>query len=112
VPPADRARTKPFIDGAVARVTQAGAGVLLLALGSAGYLSAGLLGALVVGFVLAWLVVAATTRGPYLDLLRRAVASGSAPPPEGMEPVDLESAEMLLQFLAEEDPLIALGAMN
>jgi len=112
VPPADRARTKPFIDGAVARVTQAGVGVLLLALGSSGHLSGLLLGVLVAGFVVAWLAVAATTRGPYLDLLRRAVASDSSGPPVGTEPVDLESAETLLQFLAHEDPLIALGAMN
>jgi AAA family ATP:ADP antiporter len=112
VPAADRARTKPFIDGAVARITQAGAGVLLLVLGSAGYLSGWLLGSLVVAFVAVWLGVAATTRGPYLDLLRRAVASDSAEPPADMEPVDLEGAETLLGFLAHEDPLIALGAVN
>jgi AAA family ATP:ADP antiporter len=112
VPAVDRARTKPFIDGALARLTQASAGLLLLGLGSAGYLSADLLAVLVVGFVMVWLAVAVTTRGPYLGLLRRAVAMDSAGPPEGLEPVDLDSAETLLQYLADEDPLIALGAMN
>ena len=39
VPPVARARVKPFIDGALVRTTQAGAGLLLLGLGGANFLS-------------------------------------------------------------------------
>ena len=112
VPAADRARTKPFIDGPVARVTQAAAGVLLLALGGAGYLSARKLAALVLVFLFVWLVVAATTHGPYLGLLRRAVASDDVSAPTGTEDDDAESAASLVQYLADDDPLVALGALN
>src|ERR1700722_11609098 len=48
VPALYRARAKPFIDGALSRTTQAAAGLLLLALAGANYLSARLLGSLVV----------------------------------------------------------------
>lgn len=112
VPPTARTRAKPFIDGALARVTQAGIGALTLAAGSAGYLSARGLAAGVVVLVVGWLVVAVTTRRPYLGLLRRAVAKGGPDRPSEMDPIDLESAETLVEYLAHDDPLLVLGAMG
>ena len=111
VPPVIRARAKPFIDGAVARTTQALAGLLLLALGGANYLSSWLLGGIVVAAVVVWLAVAVTTRGPYLGLLRHAVVGDSVVAPD-VDPIDLESAEVLVERLADQDRLVVLGAMN
>jgi ATP:ADP antiporter, AAA family len=112
VPAVDRARTKPFIDGPVARATQAAAGVLLLALGGMGYLSAWRLAALVLVFVAVWLVTAITAHGPYLGLLRRAITSDDVGGPPGPEVDDAETAESLVEYLADYDPLVALAALN
>jgi AAA family ATP:ADP antiporter len=111
VPARVRARTKPFIDGALARVTQALAGLLLLGLGGANYLSSWLLAGVVIAAVIAWLAAAATTRRPYLALLRHAVVGDPVTQPE-LDPIDLESAETLVERLADQDPLVVLGAMN
>jgi AAA family ATP:ADP antiporter len=111
VPPALRARAKPFIDGALARTTQALAGLLLLALGGANYLSWWLLAAIVVAATGTWVGVAVTARGPYLGLLRHAVMGDFVAPPD-LDPIDLESAETLVELLAHEDPLVVMGAMN
>jgi ATP:ADP antiporter, AAA family len=112
VPAAVRARAKPFIDGALARVTQAAAGILLLALGGANYLSSWLLGGIVVAAILTWLVVAVTARRPYLDLLRHAVMGDALVDQPELDAIDLESAETLVEYLAHQDPLVVLGAMN
>jgi len=111
VPPGIRARAKPFIDGAVARATQALGGLLLLGLGGANYLSSWLLGGIVVAAIAVWLVVAIGTRGPYLGLLRHAVVGDAAIAPD-IDPIDLESAEVLVERLADQDRLVVLGAMN
>lgn len=111
VPPAVRARAKPFIDGAVARMTQAVAGLLLLGLGGANYLSSWLLGGIVVAATVTWLAVAIGMRGPYLGLLRHAVM-GDSPVVPDIDPIDLESAEALVERLADQDRLVVLGAMN
>jgi ATP:ADP antiporter, AAA family len=111
VPPEFRARAKPFIDGALARLTQAAAGLLLLGLAGANYVSSWLLGGIVVAGSMAWLAVAVRARGPYLGLLRHAVMGNVTATPD-LDPIDLESAERLVELLASEDPLVALGAMN
>lgn len=111
VPPGLRATTKPFIDGALARMTQAVAGLLLLALGGANYLSSWLLAGIVVAAIAGWLAVAITMRGPYLGLLRHALMGEPVPQPD-VDPIDLESAETLVERLADQDRLVVLGAMN
>ncbi|MGA7118675.1 MAG: MFS transporter [Polyangiaceae bacterium] len=112
VPQRVRARAKPFIDGALARVTQATGGIVLLALGSTNALSARLLAALAVAAAGAWLAVAVTTRGPYLALLRHAVLGDSLALESDGDRIDEESAEKLVEYLAHEDRLVVLGAMN
>jgi AAA family ATP:ADP antiporter len=111
VPAGLRARSKPFIDGALARLTQASVGVVLLALGGVDYLSSWLLGALAVVAIVAWLVVAVTTRRPYLTMLRH-VVMGDPAEPDAIDPLDMESAETLVELLAHQDPLVVLGAMS
>jgi AAA family ATP:ADP antiporter len=110
VPASVRTRAKPFIDGALSRMTQAVAGLGLLALGGANYLSSWLLAGIVGAAIVLWLAVAATTRGPYLELLRHAV-TGDAVAPVNLD-LDLESAERLVELLAHQDPLVVVGAMS
>jgi AAA family ATP:ADP antiporter len=108
VSPVARARAKPILDGALARTTQALCGGAFLLLGA--YLTplwlAVIAGVLAVG----WLAVAATTRGPYLDLLRRAIPS--LRPELEADPLDLEGAEELVQLLAHSDVRLAAGAID
>ena len=108
VAPAARTRAKPFIDGALARATQAVCGAALLAL--AAWLSPRAMAAAAALLTLAWVAVAVTTRRPYLDLLRRAISTLG--PELGADPIDVESAASLVQLLAHDDPSIVLGAMN
>jgi len=53
-----------------------------------------------------------TLRRPYLRLLRSAVTSGSLNPSDSDEPLDLETAELLVQRLASDDALQVEGAMR
>jgi len=107
-----RAAAKPFIDGAMARTAQAIVGAVLLALGNAHYLAARPLAAGVVALLGLWLVLAITTRRPYLALLSRAIASDAIAPHDEADPLDLETAEELVQHLSDEDPLTVIGAMT
>ena len=107
-----RSAAKPFIDGAMARTAQAIVGAVLLALGNAHYLAARPLAAGVVGLLGVWLVLAITTRRPYLALLSRAIANDAIAPHDEADPLDLESAEELVQHLSDEDPLTVMGAMT
>ena len=107
-----RSAAKPFIDGALARIAQAAVGATLLALGNGHYLAARPLAAGLVSLLGLWLILAITTRGPYLALLSRAIANDSLAPHAEAEPLDLESAEELVQRLADEDPLTVIGAMT
>ncbi|HEY1697643.1 MAG TPA: MFS transporter [Polyangiaceae bacterium] len=112
VPQRVRARAKPFIDGALVRVTQAVAGGVLLALGSANYLSPSLLAGIVLAAVAAWMAVALTTRRPYLAVLRHAIAGDALLTTPELDPIDLESAGTLVEYLASEDAGVVVGAMN
>ena len=111
VPPGARARAKPFIDGALVRTTQAAAGLLLLGLGGADLLSSWLLAGVVTGASGAWLAAAFAARGPYLELLRHTVTGDAVTQPD-LDAIDLESAETLVERLADQDPLVVLGAMS
>jgi AAA family ATP:ADP antiporter len=112
VPASARARAKPFIDGALARATQAIVGAITLVAGSAAYLSSWSLAAGVVVLVLVWFGVAVTTWRPYLGLLRRAIAKGAPDRPTDLDPIDLERAEALVEHLAHDDPPVVVGAMS
>jgi AAA family ATP:ADP antiporter len=107
-----RQRVKPLIDGALGRTAQTVTGAALIALGSTRLLSPRPFALIVAMLALAWLANAILMRGPYLGLLRRAISRGSLDAQISLDPIDLESAELLLQHLASEDPLEVVGAMN
>jgi len=112
VPTASRNRAKPFIDGVLMRVTQGIVGVLLLTLGGMGLVSARLLEASVFGFLVIWVVLAGATRGPYLEQLRRALSAGQIGAQPEADPFDLESAEVLVQHLSDDDPVVVIAAIT
>jgi HEAT repeat protein len=107
-----RQRAKPLIDGALARASQTVTGATLLALGGTWILAPRALAAVVTMLAAAWLAIALGMRRPYLGLLRGAITSGSLQAQDSPEPLDLESAQLLVQRLASEDPLEVIGAMN
>jgi AAA family ATP:ADP antiporter len=110
--PGLRARAKPIIDGAVVRVSQALTAALILALGGTAFLSPRIFAAIVVVLGVAWAAIAFAIRGPYLDLLRDAVSDGAADRRYSADPLDLTSAEVLVEFLASSEPLEVIAAMN
>ncbi|HZU84508.1 MAG TPA: hypothetical protein VE987_16375, partial [Polyangiaceae bacterium] len=106
VPTAARQRVKPLVDGAVARAAQTATGAALIALGGTSLVSARPFALGVTLLALGWLGVAVTMRRPYLALLRRAIRGVSLGDASGsVDAIDLESAEVLVQRLASEDPL-------
>jgi AAA family ATP:ADP antiporter len=112
VPARIRQHFKPFIDGALARASQTVTGAGLLVLGGTWVLAPRPLAVVVTAFACLWLAIAVTIRKPYLALLRGAISTGTLRAPESLEPLDLESAQLLVQHLASEDPPEVLGAMN
>jgi AAA family ATP:ADP antiporter len=113
VPAAARARAKPFLDGVLPRVTQGVLGTVLVAAGAKSVLSESGLAAVAATMISVWLLLAITTYRPYLDLLRRAIASGR-PLDVGhdLAPLDFDTAETLVQQLASLDAVQVQGAMN
>jgi AAA family ATP:ADP antiporter len=107
-----RSRAKPYIDGSLARLSQGAVGAILLALAGASFFSPRVMAAVVVAFAFAWLTVAITTRRAYFKLLRRAVSGGTMDVSSGIDALDFESAEALVESLADDDPLIVVGAMD
>ncbi len=112
LPSGIRTRAKPVIDGALAKVTQAVGGAVLLILGETMHLSPVRLTAAAAAALCFWVAATSLMRAPYLDLLRRVIASGDAGHDRSTDPLDMESAESLVAYLAHDDPHIVVGAMN
>jgi AAA family ATP:ADP antiporter len=112
VPVQIRQRYKPLIDGALARGSQTVTGAALLLLGGSWLLGPKPLALCVMTLAGAWLASVVSMRTPYLALLRRAISSGTLHAQDSPEPLDLESAKLLVQHLAGEDPYEVVGAMN
>jgi AAA family ATP:ADP antiporter len=107
-----RQHFKPLIDGALARASQTVTGAGLLLLGGTWVLAPRPLAVGVTVLAAAWLAIAVTMRQPYLALLRAAISTGSLHEQDSPEPLDLESAQLLVQRLASEDPLEVVAAMS
>jgi HEAT repeat protein/MFS family permease len=106
-----RARAKPFIDGALARMVQALTAGTLLGLASAHVLTPRIFAGIIVSLSLLWLVAAATMRRHYLGQLRRSVAPALLDERSSLE-LDLPSAELIIEHLGSDDPLVVLAAIN
>jgi ATP/ADP translocase/HEAT repeat protein len=111
ISPSGRERAKPFIDGALMRISQALTAGLLLSLTAWHPRSPRIFSAIVVALALTWLLSAAAIRMPYLRLLRRLVSPGRD---RGGDPapIDMAGAELLVEHLGSDDPTVALAAME
>jgi AAA family ATP:ADP antiporter len=109
-----RGRAKPLIDGALVRTIQAVTAGVLLGISGHAFLTPRLFAAIVLALGFAWAVIAVRTRRPYMDLLRRTVigSSEAAWAPDGADPLDLATAEVLVEFLARDNPTEVLAAMD
>ena len=112
VPPAARQRVKPLIDGGLSRTAQTLTGAALFALGGTTLLGPKTLSAILVVMTGLWLVTAISMRRPYLSLLHNALSKGPLDGQETPDPIDLGTAEMLVQHLASDDPVEVEAAMS
>lgn len=103
VPIEVRGRVKPLIDGALARVAQALTACILLGLAEAGQLTRGRMIAMVLFLATSWLVLAANTRGPYLEVFRKALARDPGVD-LGAQSLDFATVELLVERLASPVP--------
>jgi AAA family ATP:ADP antiporter len=108
---AGRERAKPFMDGALPRITQAATAGLILGLTGMHELSPRAFASLVVFFAVAWFFAALSVRSAYLGQLRQSVGFDARDPGK-VEPLDIVGAELLVESLGSEDPLMVLSAMN
>jgi AAA family ATP:ADP antiporter len=107
-----RQRAKPLIDGALARGVQGVVGAALFVAGLRGHLSAAWLATVMVGLAIAWLLTASRLRRAYVAVLRSAVVGDVHGSATDSDPLDLESAEVLLGHLSSDDPLTVTAAMD
>jgi AAA family ATP:ADP antiporter len=103
VPIETRARVKPLIDGALARVAQALTACVLLGLAEAGQLTRGRMIGLVLFLAMSWVALAANTRGPYLEVFRKALARDPGVD-LGSQSLDFATVELLVERLASPVP--------
>jgi AAA family ATP:ADP antiporter len=106
-----RERAKPFIDGALVRIVQALTAGALLGLGRAHMLRPIVFSTIVVVLSVFWLVAAMTMRPHYLGQLRRSVVPFLDDDRSALE-LDMPSAELVVEQLGSDDPLVVLAAMN
>ncbi|HEX3850437.1 MAG TPA: MFS transporter [Polyangiaceae bacterium] len=107
-----RRSVKPFVDGLLVRVAQAIMGILLLIAASEGWLSARAFQLALIVLMSAWLLAALRARRSYLEQLRRGLTTGEIEPSSGADPLDLESAAVLIQLLSADNPELVRGAIN
>ena len=112
VPAVARQQAKGFIDSALSRIVQAVTAIGLYLLAVQALASTRILAGLVVVLCAAWLAVAITLRGAYLDLFRRALTSGSLDPNPDVHDLDMNSAEALVEAMASPDPVRVVAAMD
>jgi ATP:ADP antiporter, AAA family len=106
-----RERAKPFIDGALVRLVQALTAGALLGLGSMHLLLPRVFAVIVVFLSVCWLVAAMTMRRHYLGQLRRSVIPAVVDDGTSLE-LDLPSAELVVEHLGSDDPMVVLAAMD
>jgi HEAT repeat protein/MFS family permease len=111
LPSATRQRTKALVDGGLGRISQAVTGAALLAIGGSSVVGARTLAVFVVVLAALWVATVVTMRTPYLKLLRNAIRGGSLDEADTPEPLDLDTAQVLVHSLANEDPTVTEGAM-
>ena len=112
MPTAVRERAKSAIDTVLTRLVQAVTAGALFGLGMSGLLTPRLLAGIIVGLCLSWATVAFGLRGPYLDVFRRALASGKLQFGNEVTEIDVNAAEALVEAMASPDPAQVIAALD
>lgn len=112
VPARARDRAKPFIDGAVARVSQALAASLVLLLGYFGWASVPHLALVATVAAAAWGAATYALHAPYIALFRRTLLGDPLETDRTAQELDLASVELLVEALASTRPREVVAAMN
>ncbi|CAN5920745.1 hypothetical protein BH11MYX4_BH11MYX4_23570 [soil metagenome] len=107
-----RERAKGLIDTVLARSVQAVTAGTLFGLGMMGILSPRFLAGIIVVLCLAWAAVAYGLRAPYLDLFRRALASGKLEFGDNVDEIDMNAAEALVEAMASPDAVQVVAALD
>jgi AAA family ATP:ADP antiporter len=110
--PDARDRGKGVVDGVLSRIVQAATAAALYLLATHALATPRVLALIVLVLSGAWLALSISLRRPYLDLFRRALATGGIGPHVEIQELDLPSAEALVESLANPDPAIVIGAMR
>jgi len=112
MPTAVRERAKSAIDTVLTRLVQAITAGALFGLGISGLLTPRLLAGIIVALCLSWATVAFGLRGPYLDVFRRALASGKLQFGDEVTEIDVNAAEALVEAMASPDPAQVIAALD
>ena len=107
-----RERAKSLIDTVLVRLVQAATAGVLFGLGMAGLLSPQVLAGIIITLCSGWAVVAFGLRTPYLDLFRRALASGKLQLGDEVTEIDMNAAEALVEAMASPDPVQVIAALD
>lgn len=107
-----RARIKPFIDGALARIAQAVTACVLLAMAESGHLKRNRMIVMVIVLAVAWLVLAVSTRKPYLAVFRKALTRDSGFDQSGGHALDFATVAMLVERLSNPNPEEVVAALH
>ena len=109
LPAAVRERAKGLLDGGLNRGTQAVTAALLLGLATLGWATPMILGAVVAGLSLIWVVLALSLRRPYVNLYRQGLARRNV---DSLAELDLNSLEVLVEALSSDDDREVIAAMS
>ncbi len=109
LPDTVRAKSKALLDTVIIRSIQAAVAAGLFALAAFKLDSPVILGSVVAGFSLLWLLCAMSLRRPYLDLFRRSLARNSEA--QALQ-LDLNAVEVVVESLSSTEPDHVLAAME
>jgi AAA family ATP:ADP antiporter len=104
-----RARAKGLLDAGLTRGVQAGTAAALLGLAAIGWASPAILGSVVAGLAVLWVILALSLRRPYVNLYRQGLARRSV---ESLAELDLNSLEVLVEALSSADDREVIAAMK
>lgn len=111
IPSEVRPRTKPVLDGALARAVQATMALVIFGLAVTGHASLREIACLVAGLALGWVLVALAIRRPHLDICRRALSRGSLDVERPLA-LDARLVRAVVDTMSSADPADVLAAMD
>jgi AAA family ATP:ADP antiporter len=112
LPSAAQGRGKGFIDSVLARAVQATTAIVLYGLATHALATPRRLALVVVALCGVWLALAFGLRSRYLDLFRRALATGHIGAHTEFQEIDVTSAEVLVESMASPDPAVVIASMT